>query len=308
MKGWMALALMLSGLIWAAGASGNPGSQRSSVTLNDDAASDDCREHLRDYNEDFRTTVRDEETRSLPNQPLTITAGHNGGVQVTTWDKPEFALKLCKQVSVNDESQGRRLLADTRLEVSGGEVTVRAPEHGEDYSVGTLLFIKAPRDASLDLSVYNGGVSLNHFAGTATAHAHNGGISIKNSRGKLTAVAQNGGVSIKDCGGDINADVQNGGISLALPERWEGKGLEAHTHNGGLVVQVPKNLQAGLEIVGSSHTSIICKDDVCGDAQRTWDNDGRKMLRFGGSETQIRATTVNGGVVVQQRGHSRGEL
>jgi DUF4097 and DUF4098 domain-containing protein YvlB len=308
MKGWIALALALPLFVWAGETAGNPGSRHSTISMNDDGVSDDCSEHLRVYNDDFRSSIRDEETSSLPNQPLTITAGHNGGVQVTTWDKAEFALKLCKQVSTNDESQGRRLLADTKLEISGGQVTVRAPEHGDDFSLGTLLFIKAPKDATLDLSVYNGGVSLNHFAGTATAHARNGGISIKNSSGKLTAEAQNGGVSIKDCGGDINADVQNGGISLALPERWEGKGLEAHTHNGGLVVEVPKNLQTGLEIVASSHTSIICKDDACGNAQRTWDDDGRKIVRFGGSETQIRATTINGGVVVQQRGHSRGEL
>ena len=308
MKAWIALALALPALIWAAGVGDHRGSHNSTITMNDDGASDDCTEHLRVYNDDFRTNVRDEETSSLPNQPLTITAGHNGGVQVTTWDKGEFALKLCKQVSANDESQGRRLLAETKLEISGGQVTVRTPEHEGDFSLGTLLLIKAPKDATLDLSVYNGGVSLNHFAGTATAHARNGGISIKNSSGKLTVEAQNGGVSIKDCGGDINADVQNGGISLALPERWEGKGLEAHTHNGGLVVEVPKNLQAGLEIVGSSHSSIICKDDVCGGAQRTWDDDGRKIVRIGGSETQIRATTVNGGVVVKERGHSRGEL
>jgi hypothetical protein len=308
MKGWIALALGLPLLVWTAGAGGNTGSRNSTITMNDDSASDDCRDHLRVYNDDFQTTVRDEETRSLPNQPLTITAGHNGGVQVTTWDKPEFALKLCKEVSASDESRGRRVLSDTKLEISSGLVTVRTPASEEDYSVGTVLLVKAPRDATLDLIAHNGGVSLNHFAGTATAHAQNGGISMKNSSGKLTAVAQNGGVSIKDCGGEISADVMNGGISLALPERWEGKGLEAHTRNGGLVVQVPKNLQAGLEIVGSSHTSIICKDDACGDAQRTWDNDGRKMLRLGGSEPQIRATTVNGGVIIEQRGHSRGEL
>jgi DUF4097 and DUF4098 domain-containing protein YvlB len=149
---------------------------------------------------------------------------------------------------------------------------------------------------------------LSRFSGTASAHAHNGGISIKNSSGKLTAVAQNGGINIKDSSGEINADVQNGGIVLALPERWEGKGLEAHTRNGGLVVAVPKNLQTGLEIVGSDHASIICKGDACSEAQRTWDGDGHRVLRLGGSTPQIRATTVNGGVVVEQREHLRGEL
>src|SRR5262244_501304 len=92
-------------------------SHSSHVTMNDDSPSDDCTERLRVYNDDFRTTVRDEETRSVPNQPLNITAEHNGGIRVTTWDKAEFSLKLCKQVSVDDEAEGRKLLAATKIAV-----------------------------------------------------------------------------------------------------------------------------------------------------------------------------------------------
>lgn len=282
-------------------------SHPTNMLMSDDSASDDCADRLHVYNDDFRATVRDEETRTLPNQPLNITAEHNGGIRVTTWDKPEFSLKLCKQVSVDDEAEGRRLLAETKLTVEGGNVSITVPESDEHRSLGTLLLVKAPRDAKLDLRVYNGGVSLTNFTGTATAHAHNGGISLRRSTGKLTVEAQNGGISIKDCGGDIDANVQNGGISLSLAERWEGKGLEAHTRNGGLVVVVPKNMSSGLEVSGSNHTSIICKGDACEGAERSWDSE-RKILHFGGPNPQIRATTINGGIVVEARGQQRGEL
>lgn len=309
MKRLIVLLMVVPLSLWLAHASDHKGMHGSNVTMNNDASSDDCADHLHGNNDDFRSSVRGEETRNVPNQPLSIVGEHNGGIQVTTWDQPEFSLKLCKEVAANDESQARNLLADLHLEVGSGQVTVRSPQHvDDDYSLSTVLLVKAPRNATLDLSVHNGGVSLNRFSGTASAHAQNGGISIKNSSGKLTAVAQNGGVSIKDSSGEINADVQNGGIVLALPERWDGKGLEAHTRNGGLVVAVPRNFQTGLEIVGSNHTSIICKSDACGGAQRTWDNDGHKILRLGDTTPQIRATTINGGVVVEQREHARGEL
>jgi hypothetical protein len=131
---------------------------------------------------------------------------------------------------------------------------------------------------------------------------------MKESTGTLSAEAQNGGISIKDCGGDVSANVQNGGLSISLPERWEGKGLEAHTQNGGLVVAVPRNLNTAVEIAGSQYVSFVCKDNVCDNAERTWDNDGRKMLRFGTGDTLVHATTVNGGVVVKARDHARGEL
>jgi DUF4097 and DUF4098 domain-containing protein YvlB len=281
-------------------------SHNSTASIDDDSSNDDCRDHLRVGNDDYRSSIRDEEIKAVANQPLTIEAEHNGGIQVTTWDKQEVSLKLCKQIAIDDESEGRKLLAETRLDISGPKISIHVPE-GNRHSLGTVLLVKAPKNANLNLSVHNGGVSLNGFTGTAEAHAQNGGISFRRSTGKLTAQAENGGVSIKDCGGEVNANVRNGGLSIALSERWEGKGLEAHARNGGLVVAVPKNFNGGLELVASEHTSIICKDDVCNAGERTWDN-GHKLFRIGGTNPQVRATAENGGIVIEARGRSRGEL
>ncbi len=306
MRKLIVFGLALPLCIGMARAGEHRGGHNSTVTMNNDSSSDDCRDHLRVSNDDYRSSVRDEEVKSVPNQPLTITAEHNGGIQVTTWDKPEIGLKLCKQIAIDDESEGRKMLAETRLEINGSKISIHAPE-GNHHSLGTVLLVKTPKNANLDLSVHNGGVSLSGFTGTAVAHAQNGGISFRGSSGKLTAEAQNGGVSIKDCGGEVSATVQNGGLSIALPEHWEGKGLEAHARNGGLVVSVPKNFNGGLEVVASEHTSIICKDEVCNAGERTWDN-GHKLFRIGGANPQVRATTDNGGIVIEARGHSRGEL
>src|SRR5882724_12029453 len=260
----------------------------STVTMNDDSSSDDCRDHLRVSNDDYRANVRDEEVKTIANQPLTIKAEQNGGIQVTTWDKPEVSLELCKQIATDNESEGRRLLAETRLEINGSHISVHTPEDDHHF-LGTLLLVKAPKNANLNLSVRNGGVSLTGFVGTAEAHAQNGGISFRRSSGKLTAEAE------------------NGGLSLTLPEHWEGKGLEAHARNGGLVVSVPKTFSGGLEVVASEHTSIICKDDVCNAGERTWDG-GHKLFRMGGANPQVRATTENGGIVIEDRSRARGEL
>jgi DUF4097 and DUF4098 domain-containing protein YvlB len=305
MKKLIAVSLALPMFLLLARAEERHNHGGSTVTMNDDSSSDDCRDHLRVGNDEYRANVRDEEVKTIPNQPLTITAEHNGGIQVTTWDKPEVSLKLCKQIATDDENEGRKLLAETRLEINGSKISVHAPEENH-HSLGTLLMIKAPRNAELNLNVRNGGVSLTNFTGTAEAHAENGGISFRRSNGKLTAEAENGGISIKDCGGDVSAKVENGGLSIALPDRWEGKGLEAHARNGGLVVSVPKTFSGGLEVVASEHTSIICKGDACDAGERTWDS-GHKLFRMGGANPQVRATTENGGIVIQDRSQTRGE-
>jgi len=306
MRRLLIMLLLLPFGAWMVRAEDNANRHSSTVTMNDDSPSDDCRDHLRVGNNEYRANVRDEETKTIANQPLKITAEHNGGIQVTTWDKPEVSLKLCKQIATDDESQGRKLLAETHLEINGSNISIHVPQDN-DYSLGTLLLVKAPKNANLNLSVHNGGVSLTSFIGTAEAHAENGGISFRRSSGKLTAEAENGGISIKDCGGDVSAKVENGGLSIALQEHWEGKGLEAHARNGGLVVSVPKAFNGGLEVVASEHTSIVCKDDVCNAGERAWDN-GHKLFRMGGANPQVRATTENGGIVIEERGRSHGEI
>jgi DUF4097 and DUF4098 domain-containing protein YvlB len=312
MRSLIVLALLVGACVWLVAA--RPAGLKNAVknvawtvngdTTNDETSSDDCRERLHLNLDEFRTTVRDEETRSLPNQPLTITGEHNGGIQVTSWDQQEFSIKLCKQAAADNDSDARALLAETRLTIDGSNVSVSAPDSHHGRSLGTLLMVKAPRNATLNLKVRNGGVSVNRFIGTVEAHANNGGIAFKNSSGKLTAEAQNGGISISDCGGEIAANVQNGGVSVILPERWDGKGLEAHSQNGGIVLAVPHDFGGGMEIVGSEYSGIICKGSICDGAERTVDN-GRRVLRVGGANPQIHASTVNGGIVIRER---RGEL
>jgi DUF4097 and DUF4098 domain-containing protein YvlB len=305
MKRAMILGLALAMSSWTAAA----GDRHRSVNLttDDNTSSDDCSVRLRVSSSDFGSTYRDETTSAVSNQPLTIRGERNGGIQVTTWDQPQFSIKLCKQVVADNEGVARRALRETKLQISGGDVSVSSPESSDDYSLGTLVLVKAPRGATVSLSVHNGGISLRKFDGTAEAHTMNGGIALNQSTGKLTVVAQNGGVSIKDCSGDVNAQVQNGGLSITLPEQWSGKGMEAHAQNGGMTISVPKNFGASLEVSGSNHVGIICKGDICNAGQRTWDN-GHKIFRLGGSGPQVRASTVNGGIVIEERGHSRADM
>ena len=269
-----------------------------SITNHESATSDNCSDHFQLHQGEFASVVSGEETRMLPNQPLSIRAAKNGGIRVTTWDGPEFSVKLCKQVAADAEPEARKILDETKLAVEGSTVSVAAPQDSGHSNMATLLLVKAPRDASVKLQVHNGGASLYKSSGTAEAETTNGGISLKNSTGKLTVRATNGGVSIRDCGGEINATVANGGLSIALPEKWEGKGLDAHTQNGGLSIAIPKNFSPGLEVVASVHVGLVCRGTACQNAQKTSEG-GRQILRLGPGEPQIRATTQNGGVVIQ---------
>lgn len=278
-----------------------PGQQSSfvSTTSNRDSVSDSCSDRMR-MGFAFKSHVEDESTITLPNQPLRIEAQRNGGVQVTTWDQPGFSIKLCKQAASDTESRAREILQETQISVKGSSVSVAAPKSSDDYSVATVLVVKAPRDAVVSLSAHNGGISLTGFTGTAEAEAVNGGISMHRSSGKLTAKARNGGITVSDCGGEVSVTVQNGGVTVALPERWEGKGLEANLQNGGLTLSVPKNFSAGLEVNSLNRVHFVCQASACEGAEQSAE-DGHSILRIGGANPQIRATTGNGSVTIHDR-------
>ncbi len=269
------------------------------IAANEQVASDNCSDHFHMDQSQFTAAASGEETRTVANQPLTIHAEKNGGVQVTTWDGPEFSIKLCKQAGADNDAAAHKIVDETKLAVDGSTVSVAAPENLEHSHLSTLILVKAPKAATVSLTVKNGGASIYKFNGTANAEAANGGISLKSSTGKLTVQAKNGGVSIRDCSGEVSATVANGGISIALPERWEGKGLEAHTHNGGLSIAIPKNFSSGLEVVTARYVGVVCKGTACQNAQKTVE-EGRQTLRLGSSPAQIHASTQNGGIVIKE--------
>jgi DUF4097 and DUF4098 domain-containing protein YvlB len=279
------------------------GGHSLSVSTNNDSDSDDCAEHMNMWSDDYSGKARAEEEKAVANQPLKIVAADNGGVHVKQWDRNDIGIKVCKAALGRTDSDAQQLVSKVSLSIQGNNVTVNGPDT-DNGRWSALLLVRVPKNAQLDLSANNGGISFRRVQVNATAHTHNGGISLDQANGKLDVEAENGGVSVKDCNGDIRVNVRNGGVSLKLAETWTGPGLEARTHNGGLSVEVPRNLKASVEVQGSQHSPIVCRDSVCKAGQRTWDDDGQRILRFGSGTPVIRTSTVNGGVVVKSRGSS----
>jgi DUF4097 and DUF4098 domain-containing protein YvlB len=270
---------------------------------NNDPNSDACEDHMNISSDEFRSQARAEEEKVVSKQPLKITASRNGGIHVKQWDRNEIGIKICKVAVARTDAEAQHMVNAISLSINGNDVRVNGPNNqgDEDGNWSSVVLVRVPAGAQLDLSAYNGGVSFRKVNVNATAHTVNGGISLNETSGKLDVQAQNGGVTVEDCNGDIKVDVQNGGVSLKLAPTWKGTGLEARTHNGGLVVEVPRDFKSALEVSGSRHTAILCQDDACSRGQRTWNDDDARILRIGAGDPVIRTSTVNGGIVVKNR-------
>jgi DUF4097 and DUF4098 domain-containing protein YvlB len=271
-------------------------------TSTNNADSDACADHMNIWSDDLSGRATGEEEKVVPKQPLKITGSHNGGIHVKQWDRNEIGIKVCKAAVATTDAEAQNVLKSIALSVSGNEVTVKGPDNDDDSRWSSIILVRVPSGAQLDLNAYNGGISFRRVNVNATAETVNGGISLDQASGKLNLEAQNGGVSVKDCNGDIKVRVQNGGVSLKLGPTWNGAGLEARTHNGGLSVEVPRDFRSSLEVEGGRHTAMVCKGDVCERGERTWNNDSDRILRIGSGNPVIRTSTVNGGVVIKNRG------
>jgi hypothetical protein len=268
-----------------------------------DPNSDACEDHMNISSDEYRSEARAEEEKVVPKQPLKITASRNGGIHVKQWDRNEIGIKICKVAIARTDADAQRMVNAISVSVQGNDVRVNGPDNqgDEEGNWSSVVLVRVPAGAQLDLSAHNGGISFRKVNVNATAHAVNGGISLNETSGKLDVEAQNGGVTVTDCNGDIKVDVQNGGVALKLASTWKGAGLDARTHNGGLVVEVPRDFKSALEVSGSRHTAILCQDDACSRGQRTWNNDDDRILRIGAGDPIIRTSTVNGGIVVKSR-------
>ena len=108
----------------------------------------------------------------------------------------------------------------------------------------------------------------------------------------------NGGVTVEDAAGDIQARTQNGGVNVRLDgRRWDGRGLDVETRNGGVTVDVPDGYSAELEtgtVNGRLRIDfpITMRSGLIGRLVST-------TLGSGGAP--VRVLTTNGGVAIRRR-------
>jgi hypothetical protein len=246
-------------------------------------------------------TVRRDQTiaiRAPGAGPLRVTAPSNGGVWVQTSSNGTMTAVVCEAAGARSESAANALLDQVRIVNEGGELRVKGPDH--DW--GGYIILSVPNGVSLDASAENGAIDVRGVQGTFTLETMNGPIEIAHVRGKVDARASNGPIGFIGHEGDMDLRASNGPVSVKLDSpSWSGKGLYGASENGPIKVVVPDNLQTGVRVQSSSHSSwnwkgrsVMSNDDSYGDDSRT--------VQLGKGPVLIRVSTVNGPVEIKAPG------
>jgi DUF4097 and DUF4098 domain-containing protein YvlB len=175
--------------------------------------------------------------------------------------------------------EARGLVSQVTLTTTGGRIRAEGPEARPEASWSASFEVLAPRNTKLTLNARNGGLSLGSFTGSA----------------EMRTV--NGGVAVADASGDIRGRTQNGGITADLSgQRWNGRGLDLETSNGGVTVNIPADYSADLE-TGTVNGGVRIDFPLTVQGEL-----GRQIrTRIGGGGPLVRAITTNGGVNIRTR-------
>ncbi len=209
---------------------------------------------------------------------LSVDGSDNGGVSATAWDRDSVHVSARIVAMASTQGEAERALRDVRVAAEGGTIRASGARHDDDSRQIVSYDVWVPRHMDLDL------------------RAHNGGLRVDGVTGRMTLETENGGVSLDGAGGDVRAHAQNGGLNVRLTgTHWEGAGLDAETQNGGVRLVVPAGYSARLEtgtVNGGIRTDIPIT--VSGRISR------RISLTLGSGGAPVRATTTNGGVIIQR--------
>lgn len=216
-------------------------------------------------------------TMSAPaGQPLTVSADPNGGITVHGWDGPNVRIRA--KIQTWSDTEAEAAARARRITISTANNTLRAinPEKEKNWSVSYEIFV--PRATALALNTVNGGISLD------------------NLNAAITFETTNGGVNLANLGGQVKGETTNGGVNIILTgSKWEGKGLDVATTNGGIHWKLPHAYSAQLytstNMGGIRTTLSVTKSGM-------FHKEVTASLGQGGAT--VRAVTTNGGIDVSQ--------
>lgn len=219
-----------------------------------------------------------ESTMQSPDRALVIDGRTNGGVSVFGSNRRDVLIRARIQAHARTKERAEEIARAIRNRTDGGRIYAEGPETGRRESWSVSYEVEVPSRSDLDLRAMNGGISVVEVSGV------------------LRLETMNGGIHLEAVSGDVVAETTNGGMNVLLDgDRWQGKGLDAVTTNGGVTVRIPDGYSAHLE-TGTVNGGIDIDFPVTVQGRI-----GRRVTTdLGRGGATIRVITTNGGVVIRR--------
>lgn len=235
-----------------------------------------CSEHSWNHHRLATHCEIKEQTMPASGGAIDIAPGENGGISVQGWDRADVLVRARIRTAAPTDAEARALTPQIRFASGSASLHAQGPVTDSDHEWSLDYEIFAPHNSDLTMT------------------AENGGIHVANVRGKVQFHTVNGGVHLDQVNGDVKGETTNGGIHIAMAgARWEGRGMDIKTTNGGITLVASPQFSAHVEV--STENGGISRDG----ASLVHANSGRSMaFDMGAGGPTIHLETTNGGVKI----------
>jgi len=219
-----------------------------------------------------------ESTIAAPGGTLFIDGRANGGIEVFGSTRRDISIRAKIQTHARSTRRAEEIAKEIKIKTEGGRIFAEGPDSRRDEWWSVTFEVEVPSRMDLDL------------------RARNGGIAVSDVSGMLRMETLNGGIHLDSVNGDVVAETTNGGLDVNLDgDGWVGKGLDAITTNGGVVLRVSRGYSAHLE-TGTVNGGVDIDFPVMVQGKI-----GRRITTdLGKGGPTIRVITTNGGVDVRR--------
>lgn len=238
----------------------------------------------------------------------------NGRTVITGEERDDIEITTTKQARAECPRAAEELIdsmgVNTELVAGILEIDVEIPRKWNRYG-RVALTIRMPKHVQIEVSSSNGKVNVCGMRADVQARSGNGSISVhdvigdldlsaanakvccKNTCGRLAARASNGSVELHDHSGAIDATTSNGSIRASLA-RIDSEGVKLATSNGRIVVDLPEELDAEMDVRVDNGIIRNDRSDEPGLTQSA----GRVRGKLGRGGPLIKLRTSNGTVTI----------
>lgn len=217
-----------------------------------------------------------EQTMPASGGAIDIAPGENGGISVQGWDRADVLVRARIRTAAPTDAEARSMTPQIRFTSGSASLHAQGPatDHDHEWSLDYEIF--APHHSDLAMT------------------AMNGGIHVANVHGKVQFHTVNGGVHLDQVNGEVQGDTTNGGVHVTMAgDRWDGKGMDVKTTNGGITLVASPQFSAHVE--ASTENGGITRDGV----SMIKASSGRNMaFDLGAGGPGIHLVTTNGGIKI----------
>lgn len=206
------------------------------------------------------------------------------GLHVIGAQRSDVRVRLVVQAQGEDVADARALASRVTMDLSRAVWRADVPEiddsrrNGRRFVAATVV-VETP------------------FESNVTARNEHAPLRIESVRGRLDVDGAHGPVHLSDIGGDVRARVQHGPLHVELSGRqWQGAGLDAEATHGPLVLRIPRDYGAQLEL-GAEHGPF----DIDFPITLTRFDKSRIETTLGAGGPRIRAFAAHGPLAVKMR-------